>query len=519
MAVDMLQRRINDNVDREGWWLEIHDNGDSSARIEDDTDDKNESAVVDVPLEKKESRVWSDATDGKNENAIEDDDEEDDDNGTIYSRALLDPPVSHEMFSDASLLSSTLSVDSYVTAPCTYGSMISLAYVSFDWADDVGEAEAAGKIAGPTQPAPDTTTAYDAAEPLVASIQSSINASEEQLAFRESLAQHIHHAWSEYEKERQTKALENNRSLGWKPSRKHELYSCDWKWVPLYCSFEEHKEYALGRPATGRCAYECTPTIIVTNEDGEHFRLLEVRKVLTEEKIAEIRQARDLEQDAPRKRVQRYHIYNRAVLQGQTPTERLSVDRARAWWAVEQKKRDATYIDWEHDEANELALLKQQIEREVDLYFKAQALSEAKKRQQRYTQRAKAAQTEAFANLKLQLAEDALLPQRQGHYTSAAYSVRLTPRALNTFLTRRDDIEAMAFAIQSNARSAAGSEARKKRGQLRGFQGAGGLGWLAVEGRRETEIKRRYAHRKRRGWKVGGGEGRDGLVMDWLVDM
>ena len=79
MAADMWQRRINDNADREGWWLEMRDNGDSSARIEDDTNDKNESAVVDVPLEKKGSRVWSDATDCKNENAVEDDDEEDDD--------------------------------------------------------------------------------------------------------------------------------------------------------------------------------------------------------------------------------------------------------------------------------------------------------------------------------------------------------------------------------------------------------------------------------------------------------
>jgi hypothetical protein len=35
------------------------------------------------------------------------------------------------------------------------------------------------------------------------------------------------------------------------------------------------------------------PIIIVTNEDGQHFRLLEIKKILTEEQVAEIRKERN----------------------------------------------------------------------------------------------------------------------------------------------------------------------------------------------------------------------------------
>lgn len=139
MASNMWKQRINDNADREGWWLEIRDNGNSSVGDEDGLDDKNDSTVVDEPLEKKVCRMRRTETVDKNEYAIEDeedDDDDDDENGTTYWRALLDPPASHEVFSNTSLPSSTLSVDSYVTVPCTLSSM-SLEYMSFNRADDV----------------------------------------------------------------------------------------------------------------------------------------------------------------------------------------------------------------------------------------------------------------------------------------------------------------------------------------------------------------------------------------------
>lgn len=223
-------------------------------------------------------------------------------------------------------------------------------------------------------------------------------------------------AWATYEKERLAEALEKNRNLVEKPSPKPPLSCCDWKWIPLYCSLEEHKEYALSRPNTGRCTYERIPTIVVTNEDGEHFRLLEVRKILAENEISEIRQSRDMAQEASRKWAHRYHIFNLAAREGQTPAERLATDRARGYWAVEQQKRDATYIDGQHDEANELELLKRQIKREVDQYFKDSARSSAKARQKVHVRAAKAAQVEHFANLKLRMAQDNLIPKGAGHY-------------------------------------------------------------------------------------------------------
>jgi hypothetical protein len=435
LAAEMWQQRINNSADREAWSLEIRSNDDRRiAGIEDDINDKKESTVVDDPLEKKEWRVWSDETDGKSQYAIEDEDEDDDDNGTIYSRALADPPASHKVPSDLSLASSTTNVESYVTAPGNYESMMSLAYESFNWADDDEAATAAGGIATSTHPAPNTTTAYDAAEQPVASAQPSINVSEEQLAFRESLTQHVRAEWAIYEKERQAEALENAGNLGKESYCKPPLSSCNWKWTPLFCGLEELKAYALRHPTTRRCAYEHSPTIVVTNEDGKHFRLLEVRKILTEKEISKIRQSRDQTQDAVRENVERYNLPNKARRQGQNPTERLAVETAKAWWSAKQQARDATYIDWEHAEANELALLKRQIEREVDQYFEDSARLNAKVRKEVYSEMAKAAQTKHFANLKLKMAQDNLIPHGAGRYESAAYSVHFTHRALNTFL-------------------------------------------------------------------------------------
>jgi hypothetical protein len=510
IATDIWQQRINDNADREGWGLEINENDSSSTvDIEDDHYGKNDSAVVDNHLEK------STEIDGKNKFAIEDvdldnndDDDDGDDNGTIYSRALLDPPAPHNIFSCQSLSTSTASIDSYVTAPCTLESM-TLQYASFNWADDVEDAEAAGEVAAPIQPAPETTMPLEAQEPPTTFIQSHLNALDEEL-------------------QRQAEALKNSRTLGCelfaRASRKYILSPnnpcCAWKWLPLYYSHEDHEKSALASLTNGRCRSERAPTLIVTNEDGEHFRLLEVRKVLTEEEIAEIRQSRDQAQAAAGTETERYDLYNEAALEGQTPAERLAVDRAKAWWDAEQKKRNATYVDWKHAEAQELVLLQQQIELEVELYFKHLAVSAPAKRRRRHLQEAKAEQIKHLAALKFKLAENGLRPQGNGLYAGFEYSVTFTDRTLRTVQRHRDEIDSIVF-LSSRCEETEDEKAREQErlDKLRQAEMGGCLKLAHIIGRREIAIQERYAYRNGMERRIELDRERKALIQDWLNEV
>jgi hypothetical protein len=90
---------------------------------------------------------------------------------------------------------------------------------------------------------------------------------------------------------------------------------------------------------------------------------------------------------------------------------------------------------------------------------------------------------------------------------------------LDTFLTKRDEIEATAFAIQGKAAgSAMDPEAQKKPCWLymNEFKGCAKL--LEVAKSRKAEIKKRHEHRRERGhWKTEGSEEWKGPVQDWLA--
>ncbi len=496
MAKNMWQCRINDNADRDGWWLETQCNDSTNKVAVGNTIDEDESAVVDTPVKMKSSRLWStemdrgnkcfvDGDDIENNNEDEGEDEDEDEENTIYSFSRLDPPASHEGFSNHLSSSATNGVNSYFEAPCTLESM-SLAYMSFNWAENIEDSQWPGE-SGQTESAPGTTIANDVVD---------------QLASSDFLTQHVQRAWSQYEAERQSEAVENNRTLCVEKIPKGILSICDWKCIPLQDSYKAHETYALSRPITGRCAYERTPTIVVTNEDGEHFRLLEVRKILSEEQIAEIRRERDLAQEQAQKEVELYDIYNMAALEGQKPEERRAVDAAKAWWDGEQRKRNTTYVDWEHAEIQELELLKRQLEREAEQHMRDQAISEARTQYQRYRLVAAAGQIQHWANLKLKLAKDKLVYVGWGRYVGTEYSVSFDSRALDALLASRDDIDAMTYAIQINGQSAqAKADEREKREALQRRERSCRDHLLKVLRRREAEISNRYAHRNKEYWK------------------
>jgi hypothetical protein len=483
MAKRMWAQRAKDNADQQGWWLEARYFDDSSSEVmEREDDDKDGHSVVHDPLAKENVetlhadkykdvspakddargtvgwRIWSDKKDGKNKYVVDDgncdddndddddDDEEKDEFSTIYSYAREDPLASPQVFSSNLQRISTTNVNSYVTASCTLQSM-SLVYHSFNWAEDVEDAEGASMAAALT--------------PLAPELSAEIGISN-QLAFREFLTQYVHQARLQYETERRIEAVDKNRTLDVRRLRGGILPICDWKFVPLSETYEDCERYALRRPTKGACAYERTPVVVVTNEDRQHFRLLEVRKILTEERIAEIRAERDPLQNQLQKDVEKYELYNIAKLEGQCSAERRSVDAAKAWWSAEQKKRDITYIDWEHAEAQEVELLKRQIEREVDLRFKSKERSDAKRQMRDYAKQAKAARIQHLANLKLNLMTDELDYIGSGRYIGSKYDVTLDSHTFYKFLKYRDDIDSMAYAIATHAETV-GAKARAKR--------------------------------------------------------
>jgi hypothetical protein len=187
MAKSMWEQRAKDNADREGWWMDTRAIGNSNTgTVEDDAD--------------------------------EDEDEDEDEYSTIYSCARRDPPASHKVFSSNLPSTSISSDDSHATAPCTLETM-SLVYHSFDWGDDVEDAEWAGMQSTHTQPVLTLTTANDAAH---------------QLAFMEFLTQYVHQSWSQYEKQRQMQVVDKNRTLDVKKRIPGGVLSiCDWNGSPF----------------------------------------------------------------------------------------------------------------------------------------------------------------------------------------------------------------------------------------------------------------------------------------------
>lgn len=535
MAKSMWDRRAKDNADREDWWLEAQYNDDNSSEVtEDNLDDKDEYSVVYDPPEQEAGdalhwetdknvspakddaegtkgwRIWSDEKDGKNKYIIDDSNdgegEDDDDSSTIYSCARHDPPASHEVFLNNLPSTSTTSVDSFVIAACTLESM-SLVYNSFHMPDDIEDDEWAGTGAIQKQPAPESTHVNDARDHLTS---------------REFLIQYVHQAWLKYENQRRIEIVDKYRTLDVERLAGGVLSVCDWKYLPLLESYEECEHQALRRPTHGTCAYDRTPLIVMTNEDGQNFRLLEVRKILTEDQIAVARWERDLAQEELKTDAEYYDAHNIAALEGQTATERRTVNAARAWWLAEQEKRDVTYIHWQHAEDQEVELLKRQIKEEVDLRFQKKERSDAKWQMRDCARKAKAVRIQHFANLKLNLAHDQLHYRGSGRYVGPEYDVTLDRRALKTFLTHREDIEAMAYAISRDGRSVgAKAEAQREReGLLRKqwYQATSNKMRKAVQ-RRENEILARYAHRQRLDWMLAGSEEWGEIVLNWVAQL
>jgi hypothetical protein len=258
------------------------------------------------------------------DDADEDEDEDEDKYSTIYSCARRDPPASHKVFSNNLSSTSISGDDSHATAPCTLETM-SLVYHSFDWGDDVEDAEWAGMQSTHTQPIPASTTANDAAY---------------QLAFMKFLTQYVHQSWSQYEKQHQMQVVDKNRTLDVKKRIPGGVLSiCDWKWLPLSNSYKT-EAHALKRPAAGACAYDRTPIIIVTNEDVQRFRLLEVKKILTEEQVAEIRKSDTRHRKGVRKMWS--GMISRTLQRSKARPERSAVQLARPKPGGQQNNRSVT---------------------------------------------------------------------------------------------------------------------------------------------------------------------------------
>lgn len=361
----------------------------------------------------------------------ENDDSDSDYDGTIYSRADVYPTTSDNI-SDDSPSSSSLSTDSHCAAPSSLQSSI-LQYTSFSWADDVEESiNATEEITVAIRPAHDMTMTSQIANLPVTSLKD-FNASEKELAFRAALAQIVGEAWLKYERERQAGALENNRTLGCSLAASWLLpinSYCAWKWSPLTCSLESHKEEALSRFSNGRCPSERIPSLIVTDELGNHYKLLEVRKVLSEKEIVEIRSCRAQALENFRRPQGQYDVWSTGKQEGQTEAERLTADAARAWWNAEQEKLNGRYKGWEHEEVEELALLKQQLRQEVDEYFESLEKSKAVEKEQHRLKKSKMAETRCHTVLRLRMARDSLHPRGDGLWTGNNYSAKFTDMAL-----------------------------------------------------------------------------------------
>jgi hypothetical protein len=264
---------------------------------------------------------------------------------------------------------------------------------------------------------------------------------EHQVAFRNFLGQHVHKAGPEYENERRLEAVEKNRTLSVPRIHGEKLPTCEWKRLRCWLSYEFYQEFAMSLPNTARCASECTPMIILTNEDGELYEFQEVKKILSEEEIAKIRTERDSLQAQAKQHSDLYDAIHMAQLEGQTPIERQTTDAAKAWWAAEQAKRDAAYISWEHAEAQELALAKQQVEREVEQHMNEQDVSVARKGMHSNSATAKQSQPKHLKSLKRKLEREELDHVASGCYVGRTYDVTFDSRMLAAFLQYEEEEE------------------------------------------------------------------------------
>jgi hypothetical protein len=401
MAADLLRDRLSSSIDQGEWSVGSKE-----------TYNQNTCAVVDG--------------DGN--------DSDDDDAETIYTQSRSDPVTANRVFSDASRSSSSSSLDSYVTVPAP-AENLNLPYVSFNWTDDVEEST--GSVEEATvaiQPAQNMAIASNDTQSLNISSQSESNPPEAELAF-----------WISHQRE-------SNRTLGSElpdtPSSltapMHDGY-CAWKHSPLPCSFSAHEMGAMNRGENGRCPSDRVPLLILTDEVGDHFLLVEVIRVLSEQEISDRLKHRA---DAEKQYEAKEHPYNdndpwsEAEREFLTAAECLTIDIAKAWWSTEQKKRDSTYRGWKQEAANERALLEQQIKQEVHEYFVRLEEEKAAENEQQRLASVLMAQMNHLAALMRKLERDGLQLQDNGLLIGDDYSVKLTDKVLDTICSRQPDIEA-----------------------------------------------------------------------------
>jgi hypothetical protein len=298
--------------------------------------------------------------------------------------------------------------------------------------------------------------------------------------------------------------LESNRTLGFglpgTPSSKLRPWLsstgyCAWKQSPLRCTFETYEDGAMYNLECGRSPSERIPLLILTDELGANYDLLEVREVLSEEEIIAFIQCRaDAKKQSEEKQAKSgYDRWSKAERESLNAAERLATGTARAWWDVEQKERDRTYKGWKYEAAKERALLVQHIQQEVDEYFERLAKENAAEEEEGCSKHNRMEQIKYLAKLMVKMERDGLRPRHNGLWTSDDYSVKFTDKVFNTFLSRRDDIETkvrdLATSEETFEKRLAAQERQEelRKINLENFDRL----WQIVEERREFEMKMR----------------------------